>query len=64
MSWIGVIITVCAVAYSSFALGYTHGTHNWELEQRFFPCAEDEVLGYVPGEYDLVRCMSREEVGG
>lgn len=48
--------------------GYTNGWHDGKLEyvrrsavdggmlQSDFPCAEDEVLGYVEGDTKYVRC--------
>lgn len=44
------------------ALSYTIGTHRWNLSQEYFPCQEDEVLGYSPSDINRVVCISVEAV--
>lgn len=31
------------------------------FDQQSFPCSEDEVLGYVPGNFDHIECIHIDE---
>ena len=56
----GIFITLITVI-TLIALSYTIGTHRWNLSQEYFPCNEDEVLGYSPKSVNTVVCMHVED---
>lgn len=51
------VLTCTVLAISSFIAG----SHHWNLDQHYFPCAEDEVLGYSPSNHDRVVCIHIKE---
>lgn len=56
------ILVAFAALCCAFALFYALGRMNWDTHQLYFPCAEDEVLGYDQRSTTHVVCIHRDEV--
>ncbi len=55
-----VIATITIIAL--MGISFTIGTHKWNLNQQYFPCAEDEVLKYDYRNKVNVMCVHIDEL--